>query len=290
MNINIIKLCDIDSIDFPNGMFDINVGDGEIDGEIDRLSVRYAEKTEVDTAEAGDVVFCRDLGGCFEDLRPVILFTGADLPDATEASDSVLQKKVGDTVKTEFCGKEAVLKIMRVVRATPVEVNDALISEIGEVNVSTVKEYREYLREKITNSRKKQLKKEACAYVLDELEAGSVFEYNSAKMDEYIDRQIKEYTEMYGEAFVYDDVENVRSAVLSNIKRDKVAEEFCRSRKIEIDMNEIEEEISRYAEIAELTGEALPDRETMMADAVKNQYYGNLFEYIDGIISKRMGD
>lgn len=286
MNIKIISLCDVDDIEIPNEMLDVSVGDDEIEEEIAHLSVRYAEKVGADTAEKGDVVRCFECGN--ENGRRFILFTGTVLPGAESASQDVLKKKVGDVFKTELFGKEITLQVEKITRALLASVNDALISKIGEEGVSTVGEYRDFLKKKKSESKIKERKKEIGAYIFDELEKSSIFEYDAVEAAEYIDEKIKEYDEIYGEEFSDENIEEVKTFIMSDVKRKVVAEEFCKSRGIEIDISEAENDVQRYIEIAELTGEAVPEKEVLLEDALKNRYYEEIFKYIDCIISKRM--
>ncbi len=279
------KLCDIESIVIPEEMLDVSVDPARVGEEVASLALRYADRTEVDTAESGDIVYCEADKESYPDGRAIILYTGTALSGAEEAAAAAVKKSVGDTFSATLANKAATLKIVKIIRRTPAEINDALVASIGIEGVSTVDGYREYIKNKLLADLRLERSKEITRYFMDKLTDGSEYSYDEADLEAYTDKCA---AEMPADEPAMSR-EELKNAVLSQLKLCWVAEEFCKNRGIEINDAEIEAEADQMAEMMGLMGEPVPDREELLDATRQNFVTGELFKAIDAIIGKKFG-
>ena len=273
MNGSVSRLCDIDSIAIPEDMLEISVNEQDVENGVKALAMRYAAESETAIAERGDVVHCRADETAYPDGRTVLIFTGVEIPGAEEAAEAAIGKKPGDVFETQLAGKTVRLTVEKVIRRTPVEVNDALIASIGIDGVATVEEYKNHLREKALADISLEKHKMASIYLLDKLIDGSEYSYDEAEF----------------EKFFRQNPEELRQSALRQQKQCWVAEAFCKSRGIEIDEAVAEADADQMKEMMELVGEEVPPHEELIEMARQSAYFDALFGYMDGIIEKGIG-
>lgn len=289
MNGSVSRLCDIDSIVIPEDMLEISVNEQDVEDGVEALALRYAAETEVGTAEHGDVVHCRADETAYPDGRTVLIFTGVEMPSAEEAAKAAVGRKVGDVFETQLAGKPVRLTVEKIIRRTPVEVNDALIASIGIDGVTTVGEYKNHLREKALADISLEKHKMASIYLLDKLIDGSEYIYDEAEFEEFFQKNLSAYSaedEMMG---MQADPEELRESALRQQKQCWAAEAFCKSRGIEIDKAAAEADADQMKEMMELMGEEVPPHEELIEMSLQSAYFDALFGYMDGIIEKKIG-
>lgn len=291
MNGTVTKLCDVDKIAIPEEMLELQVDESGLDVEIQRLSLRCAKEVPAETVELGDVVYCQGDKEAYPDGRTILLYTATALPGAEAAAKAALGKKKGDSFRADLAAKPVSLTVERILRREPVEVNDALVAGLGIDGVKSLAEYREYLRSKALADLKMERDKEIIRYLMDQMEAGSTFAYDEAEMEAYLRSAEQEYAaqdpmEDDGPAM---DPQELRAAVISQVKQGWMAEAFCRDRGIAIDEAEAQAEADQMAEMSSLMGEPPQDREELLAMARQNQCYTALYEHLDRIVNEKMG-
>ena len=279
------KLCDIESIVIPEEMLKVSVDPARVEEEVASLALRYADKTEVDTTEIGDIVYCEADKESYPDGRTIILYTGTELPGAKEAAAAAVKKSVGDSFSATLADKSATLKIVKIIRRTPAEINDALVAAIGIEGVSTVDGYREYIKNKLLADIRLERSKEITRYFMDKLTDESEFSYDEAELEAYVKKCAAEMPE--GEPEM--PPEELKQAVLSQMKLYWAADAFCKARGIEINDAEIEAEADQMAEMMGLMGEPVPDREELLDATRQNFVTGELFKVVDAIIGEKFG-
>lgn len=280
------KLCDIDGIAIPAEMLEVHVDDKQVEQAIRRLSLRYAKECPAEAAQKGDLVRCHAEAG---DGRLVLLYPGMALPGAEEAEEAALGKAAGDAIETTLCGKPVSLTVENILRRAPVEVTDALIASIGIEGVTTVAEYRVYLRNQMLADLRMERSKEITRYLMDEMIAGCEYEYDEAEMEQYI-RSAEEEMAMQPDL---DELgyspEELRQAIAGQAKQLWMAEAFCKAHGIAIDEADITMQADQMQEMMSLMGEPVPDREALLEQARQDAYLTGLFTYIDNIIEQKMG-
>lgn len=286
MNGSVTKLYDINSIKIPEELLELRVEDSEIEEKVRMLSVRYAKENEADIAAAGDTVYCKADESSYPDGRRIILFTGTVIPGAEEAAEKAIGKSVGDSFSATIADKNAELTVEKIIRRTPVEVDDGLIADIGIEGVATLDEYRAYLKEQELADMRMERHKAIFYHFLCELTEKSEFSYDEKEIDEYIQNLIAQYPPESG---VDMNPEELRENVFSQIKGSWVADAFCKSRNIEIDMKEIEEAADKMLEMQSLMGEEVPAREEFIEMYLENAKFGALYEYVDEIATGKLG-
>ena len=282
------KLCDIESIAIPEEMLDISVDPARIEEEVASLALRYANKTEVDTAESGDIVYCEADKESYPDGRTIIIYTGTELPGAKEAAAAAVKKSVGDVFSATLADKAATLKIVKIIRRTPAEINDALVTSIGIDGVSTVDGYREYMREKNLADLRMEKGKELSRYIVERMEEGSSFEYSEKDFDDYCEKSLAQMPAEPGFEMQIGP-EELRSSLLSQLKLGWMSEALCEKKGIKIDDAAIEAEADQMAEMMGLMGENAPDRAELIEASRQNALITEFFMEIDKIIDNKLG-
>lgn len=289
MNGFVNKLYDVDSIKIPEDMLEISVEDNCGDEAVKQLSLRYAEEVSADISEVNDIVYCAGDKDNYPDKRTLMIFTGSDIPGAEKAREAVLNKKVGDVVETALADKNVTLTVNKIVRRIPVKVDDNLIAGLGIEGVETVDAYKDHVTAQALENLKMETVKMIDGYIVKEMLEGCQFTYDEKEMDEYARETYDEYVNMYGEEEVGGSFEQVKPSIVDNIKMSWMAEAFCKSRNIEIDMSAIEEETDQMIEMMTLAGEEVPDREEMIQMTAQSEYTSQLFSYLESKTAEKIG-
>lgn len=289
MNGCVSRLCDIDSIVIPEEMLDISVDEQQVEAEVQALAIRYAKEKEEVTAEKGDLVMAKADADSYPDGRTILLYTGVEMPEAAEAAKAVLGKSTGDQVQTTLAGKPVTLTINKVLRRIPVEITDDLIAGIGLDGVSTIEDYKGYVREKLAGDLQMEAGKMVTAYMLDQMTKGSAYIYDETEMEAYIDAHMDECMAEYAAEGETADPDMIREGLIGQMKQNWMAEAFCKSKGIEIDRKAAEDEADQMIEMMQLMGEEVPDRAEMIEMSVQDAYFTELLEYIDKIMEEKTG-
>lgn len=283
------KLFDIDSVDIPEEMLEIEVDEQSVADSLKGLALRYAKESEADSVSKGDIVFCRADSADYPDSRKILLFTGTPIPGAYEASSASLEKSIGDSFETVIAEKRVILTVEKIIRRTPAKLSDELIASLGIEGVDTVDGYRNYLRERSFATLRTERVKEISGYIFDKLESESTFSYDEAEFEEDIAREAEQYKadcEQFGIEFNSDDA---RNAAIYRIKQLWIAKALCESKGINVDLSSAEEEADRMIEMMTLMGEAVPDREEAVKMAIEDEYIVNMFNILETEILEKMG-
>lgn len=287
MNGVVSNLYDIDSIVIPEELLKADIDEQKVDAEVQLLSKRYAKEEQVDKAAAGDRVYCRADNKSYPDGRAILLFTGMDVPGAEKAEKAVIGKKSGDTVSTVLADKNVTLTIWKIVRRTPVEVNDALIAGMGIENVKTIEDYKAYIRARMAADQAMENEKEVIRYVMDKMIANSTYIYDEKEMEAYVQKTAEQYKkecEAIGEPV---EMEEMMQGIVEQCKQYWMAKAFCESKGIAVDLSSIEEDTDKMIEMMQLMGEQVPDRAEMLEMAEQDAYLDGLFQYINTMIEKK---
>lgn len=286
MNGVVSSLYDIDSIVVPEELLKADIDEQKVDAEVQALSKRYAREEQADEAAAGDRVDCQADSENYPDGRTILLYIGMKLPGAEKAEEAVIGKKAGDTVSTVLAEKHVTLKIQKIVRRTPVEVNDALIAGMGIENVKTIEDYKAYIRDKMAADQAMEHEKEVIRYVMDQMIANSTYIYDEKEMEAYIQKTSEQYRkecEAIGEPV---EMEEMKQGIIEQCKQYWMAKAFCESKGIKVDLSSVEEETDKMIEMMQLMGEPVPDRAEMLEMAEQDAYLDGLFQYIDTMVEK----
>ena len=289
MNGSVNKLCDINSITIPKELTEISVDEQQVEDGVRKLSLRYADRSTADVVQKGDTVYCKADKESYPDGRTVILYTDSDLPGAEIADKDVLGKKAEDIVSTKIKGKDVALTVEKIVRSTPAKINDDLIKKIGIAQVTSLDEYRDYVRNKIAADLHMEKEKEIVRYIMDEMEKGSTYIFNQDEMDRYVKDSLKEYMSQDIDEDMDMPEEEIEKSIISQEKQNWIVKAFCQERNVEIDMKAAEEQADQMMEMMNLMGEDVPDRSEAVEMAVQNEYFDAFFTLLDSIISEKTG-
>lgn len=282
----VTKLYDIDRIVIPEELLDLHVEDCVVDDKVQLLSIRYAKESDADVVMKGDTVYCKADEASYPDHRSVILFTASNLPNAQEANEQVIGKAVNETVSTTLAKKDVTLTIQKIIRRTPVEINDALIDNLQIDGVKTVEEYREYLKNQMRQDMIMERHKAIFYHFMTELRTHSEFVYDQKEMDDYIQQMIAQYPP---EALGDMDPKEVEESVACQVKEGWVADAFCTCHNIEIDPKEVEETVAQMMEMQALMGEEVPSKEEMTEMYLQNAKFNAFYEFVDTIATEKLG-
>ena len=276
----VIRLCDIDSIVIPDDMKGVTVDEGQIEKDIQALSIRYAKESQAENVQSGDIVYCKADEESYPDGRTVIIYTGMDIPGAGKAVGDVANKHVGDTFETEISGKAVKLMVDKIVRRVPVPVTDDLIASMGIDGVITVDGYREYATEKTRRDLEMENDKMIIAHYIDAMVDGSTYEYDEKVMDEYVKSGMEQFEQEYQDEEYDASPEEIRDGIIFQTKQMWMAKEFCRQKGLEVDAVSVAEETDKMIEMMELMGEDVPDREEMLEMNIQDEYFNKFIEYV----------
>lgn len=285
---SVTRLCSPDEIQIPDEMLAVEVSPAEVEDALHRLSLRYAEQTEVQTAEKGDIVTCRADTASYPDGRAILLYTGLDIPGAENAVRRVLGRQTGETFSAALADKAVQLTIERCVRLTPANLTDALIAAQGLDGVRTVEDYRRYTAEQLRNARITEKSKFAVGWLVDQMLEGSDFAYDAAEMDACLSAHMDEYLAECRADGVTLSEEEIRSAMVGQFKQGWLAEAYCRANGIGIDMVAVQEQTRQMLEMMHLMGEAVPDQEAALEETVRSAYCIELFTGLEKLVKEKM--
>lgn len=288
MNVTVKKLCDIDRIEIPPEMLAVCVNEQDVQAELARLGLRYATESEAETVAPGDTAVCRANHESYPDGRRILLYTAVALPDATEAAEAAIGKTRGESFETKLANKPVTLTVEKVLRRTPAPVNDALVASMAIEGVSTVEEYRAYAREKRLADQRLERSKEITHYLVERMEADSDFEYDEAQVEPMIAEEMELYAADCEAEGVEMQPEEMREAILSQLKQGWLAKAFCEERGLSVDRAAAEQYTDQMLEMMQLMGEQAPAREAMLDMALQNEYFRTFYEYIDRFIERKM--
>ena len=285
------KLFDIDSIVIPEKLLNLDVDEQKVEASVQALSVRYAKEEAAESVLEGDLVYCQADKESYPDARTILVYTGMNLPDAREAEAAVFGKTVGDIVSTTLAGKKVTLTIKKILRRTPVEVNDKLVAGIGINGVNTVAAYKDYIRSKMQEDLKMENSKEIDHYFIDKMVQESIYRYDDAEMEAYVKSMIEQYASEDDPEGEMENVspEEMRESIIFQAKQGWMAEAFCKEKGIEVDLASIEEDTDKMIEMMELMGEEVPDREELKKMATEDAYFDGFLKYINKIIDQKTG-
>ena len=289
MNGVVNRLYDIDSIVIPEELLAVSVDETQVEKQVQTLSVRYAKESPADVAVCGDLVCCRADADSYPDGRQILIYTGMCLPGAEKAKEAVIGKRAGDMVVTELTNRPMTLTIEKVIRRTPVEVDDALIAGMGIEGVTTVEEYKAYIREKLTKDLQMENGKAITAYYLQQMTENSTYSYDEKAMDAYIDGLMDEYAKEAQEMGETVTPEEIKEGVIAQEKQMWMIEAFCKEKELPVDLSSVREDTDRMIEMMELMGEEIPDREEMEEAARQDAYFTAFLEFIDQLVAKKTG-
>lgn len=282
----VTKLYDVDSIVIPEELLDLQVKDSVIKEKVQMLSTRYAKESYADVVAPGDIVYCKADENSYPDGRKIILYTGTEVPGSQEAAKMTIGKRANDTFTTTLAGKFVTLTLQQIICRTPVEVDDALIAEIGIEGIHSVDEYREYIKEQMLADMRMERHKAIFYHFITELVEKSEFSYEEKEMNEYIQSLIAQYPP---DSMIEMSDEEVKERVLSQVKESLIADAFCTAYSIEIDMKEVEEAADQMLQMQALMGEEVPSREEMIEMYLQNARFGALYDYVDKIATEKLG-
>ena len=181
------------------------------------------------------------------------------------------------------------LTVEKVLRRIPVEVTDDLIAQLGLEGVATVADYRSYLRKKAMDDQKMEKSKAAIRYLLEQMEAGSTFEYDQQELDAYVQKNMEQYLKDMQEMGMEESPEEIKASILAQEKQNWMAEAFCKAHDIAVDLADAENQADQMLEMMQLSGEAAPEREEMLEMMRQGAYLDGVFQYIGEMIEKKMG-
>lgn len=286
MNGVVSNLYDIDSIVIPEELTKTDIDEQKVDEEVQALAKRYAREEQADAAAAGDLVCCQADSESYPDGRTILIYAGMKLPGAEKAEEAVIGKKAGDAVSTILAEKNVTLTIRKIVRRTPVAVNDALIAGMGIENVKTIEDYKAFIRDKMAADQAMEQEKEVIRYVMDEMIANSTYIYDEKEMEAYVQKTCEQYKkecEAIGEPV---EMEEMKQGIVEQCKQYWMAKAFCESKGIAVDLSSVEEETDKMMEMMQLMGEQVPDRAEMLEMAEQDAYLDGLFQYINTMVEK----
>lgn len=288
MNAVVKNLCDIDRIAIPQQMLRVCVDEKEVQADLVRLGLRCAEEKEADVVAAGDTAVCRADADSYPDGRMILLYTAVALPDAMDAAEAVIGKSRGESFETRLANKPVTLTVDKILRRIPAEVNDALVASLAIEGVSTVAEYEASVRARRLSDQRLEKSREITHYLVSKMLEECEFEYDAAQAEQ----MIAEEMELYAADCEADGVEmqpdEMREAILDQLKQGWMAKAFCESYDLAIDRAGAEEYTDQMLEMMKIMGEEAPAREAMLDMALQNEYFRAFYEYIDKLIERKM--
>ncbi len=288
MNGFVTKLYDVDSIAIPAEYLKTQIDAQHIEDEIKALSLRCARETKVEQAAEGDLVRCRADKNSYPDNRTILLFTGAQLPEAEEAAKAAVGKHPGDVFTASLAGKTVQLTVEEVIRRVPVPVDDAAVAALGMEGVATVEAYRAYLTEKVEKEQKQEQGKQILRHFMDEMVNGSQYSYDENEMTAYV-AKMKEETLKQNPAAAEMGDERIAQSIVYQCKQQWCAEAICKAQGMAPTQEEIEQGADQMAEMFQLVGEPVPGREELLEMAKSELCMTPMFEYLNQLIQQKVG-
>lgn len=285
------KLCDIDSVEIPAELLNLQIDEQQVEHEVRLLALRYAKAQPVESVEKGDIVYCQPDADSYPDGRRILLYTGMEIPGAAAAETAVLGIKIGDVVETVLYEKPVTLQVQQIIRRMLAVVDDALIASLQLSAVETVDEYRAYTRQKLFDNQKLERSKSIDYFLVEQMTQQSCFVMNEDELEKEVQKSIVEWTAEYARMGMELDasMDEMRSGIINQIKQSLLAQAFCQEKGIQIDEEEAKAEAEQMIEMMELMGETVDDRDAYVEMAVKNAYTTKLFEYLGSIAEEKLG-
>lgn len=288
MNATVTKLCGLGSVTLPAELMALRADEQQIEADIARLALRYADESETGTAEAGDIVRCTADSASYPDGRTVLLYPGAGIPGAEEAEAAATGAHPGDTLRVTLCGRSAALTIRSITRRTPVAVNDALIARIGLDGVTTVDDYRAMLRKKALADAKMEKSKQLAQLAVQQMLAGSEIDYDEAALEAYIDEELPAALADYAAYGIEADEQELRAALADQQRQSWLAKAFCAENGIIIDEAQVKDEAAQMYDLMQMSGETLPAREKFLAQMVGQAYISEFYMAVNAFVAQKM--
>lgn len=288
MNATVTKLCGLGSVTLPAELLALHVDKQQIEADVARLALRYADESETDTAKAGDIVRCAADEASYPDGRTVLLYPGAGIPGAEEAEAAAIGAHPDDTLRVTLCGRAAALTIRSITRRTPVAVNDALIARIGLDGVNTVDDYRAMLREKALADAKMEKSKQLAQLVVQQMLAGSEIDYDERALAAHIDGELPAALAEFAAYGIEADEQEVRAELANQQQQSWLAKAFCAENGITVDEKQVEDEAAQMYDLMQMSGETLPARERFLAQMVEQAYISEFFMAVNAFVAQKM--
>lgn len=285
----VIKFCDPAGIPVPAGLLTATVDPRQVEQDVQRLALRYAQRVSVRTVQPGDTVYCRADGERYPDGRTVLLHTGLGVPGAEEAGQAALGKAVGEMFSAPLAGKPACLTVEQILRPLPAEVNDALIAGLGLEGVTTVEGYRAFVAQKMLSDKKTENKKMAVGHVMSQMLSQSAFDYDEEEFSSFFAANQEAILADYRSMGMEIEVSELRAGMLEQEKQGWLAQEYCRRNDIHIDLESAQADADQMMEMMQLMGEPVPDREQLVEEAIRNSYVTALFQGLEDLVANKMG-
>lgn len=165
-----------------------------------------------------------------------------------------------------------------------------LLPPWGSKAFPTVADYTAYIREKMLGDLRMERSKEITGILVDTMDKESEFACDPAILDEIVAAQEEMYAADYAAAGIEISPEDLRRSILAQTRQAWLAEAFCIERGIEIDRESAEQYADQMIEMMTLMGEEVPERSVMLEMALENEYFRGFYDYIDGLIARRMGE
>ena len=283
------SLYDIDSIVIPDDMVKITVDERRVKEETEALSKRYAKEELTETAEKGDLVYCQADKESYPDGRSILVYPGLQLPGAHEAEEALIGKTAGNSVACELAGKQVVLTVEKIIRRTPVPVDDALVASVGIKGVDSVSAYKDYIRNRLEEDLKMENGKAITALYIQQMTENSTYEYDTQEMEAHVQSLLKEYKEEAAAEGEQVTEEEIRHSIVLQEEQSWMVEAFCTAKGLDVDLSSIKEETDQMIEMMELMGEEIPDREEMESYARQDAFFTAFLTYIDKLVEKKTG-
>lgn len=283
------KLCDIDSIVIPEELLDIHVDEQRVEAAVSALSMRYAKEEPSDIVSKGDFVSCQADEESYPDGRTIFIYTGMNLPEAQDAEEAVIGKRTGDTISTALAGKNTTLTVKKITHRIPVEISDELIAGIGLEGVETVDQYKDHVRAKMREDMEMENNKGIIQHFIKTMIEESTYKYDEAELNAYIQSTMENAAKEYEEEGMNVSPEEIKEGIFYQTKQGWMAEAFCKSKEIKVDLSSIEEETDKMIEMMELMGEKIPDRKEISEMAVQDAYFDGMMTYIEKLIEEKTG-
>ena len=287
MNGFVTKLYDVDSITIPAECLKTQIDTQAIEDEIKALSLRCARETKAVEAAEGDLVCCKADQASYPDNRTILLFTGLQLPGAEEAAKAAVGKHPGDVFTAKLAGKTVQLTVEEIIRRVPVPVNDATVASLGMEGITTVDAYRAYLTDKAEKEQKQEQNKLIMRHYMDEMVNGSQYSYDESEMAAYVEKMKAEALERDPATAEMGD-EKITESIVYQCKQQWLAEAICKEQGKMPAKEQIEQYADQMAEMFQMVGEAVPDREELLEMAKNELCIEPMFEYLNQLIQQKV--
>lgn len=268
MNGRVTSFFNILDLPIPPEYLDTEVTDAEVAARHDYLAAAFARQTEADRAETGDCAVCVCEQGALAG-RTVPLYPGKGFPQASEAERAVLGRKPGEGFSARISGELCGLRLERVIRCLPVEVDDELIAGMDLEGISTVSAYDAWFRERESARKKEEKGKALGNYLLRELIERCAFAYDTLAVEAQIER---EYVQTQARGQALEEAE-CRRMVLERLNQTLVLAHLCHMKGVEVTPEDVKGNVDQMMEMYTLMGEPAPNRDLLTEEYIQAEYY-----------------